>query len=256
MMNTDKSSKTRGGRIFYKNRLQFDPQPLIDAYVGGESELSISLRTGISRIVIRRRFIENGVAIRNGSEANRLRMSRLTFKERCALTAASHVGVKLIGKDQRRQIREKFALSRCQKRGWGEDILLERLLRLNLPAVNQTPCGIYNIDITVGTVAVELFSLPWEKQARIRFPKRFKYLADHGYTLLNVGFRRKPQFLGNIEDVIRIIQETYRLPPKERKHRMIRCGSNRFLRFKNNRGQFSVKSVPESFFYTASEIHP
>ena len=74
-----KMPQTKTDRRSSSNRLQFNPGPIIRSYLDGESELSISKRTGYERCVIRRRLIEAGVIIRNGSEANRIRMSRVSI---------------------------------------------------------------------------------------------------------------------------------------------------------------------------------
>jgi len=240
------------------NRLEFDPKPIVEAYLGGESELAISKRVGLKRVVIRSRLVEAGVAIRGRSEAMFLRMSKTTFKQRQELTAKSHVGRGLMSSDSKRLMLERTAAARCKRRGFNEAPFADALNLRGLPVDEQTPCGPYNIDITVGTVAVELFTLPHERFAKARFPERFKFLADRGYTLLAFCFHhRDPQsFLTQLDEMVRIVDETYRLPSPSRKHRMIRCGVNRFTRFQNDLGQFAVKSASETFFYTATELHP
>lgn len=243
-----------GGRSH--NRLNFDPKPVVEAYLSGESELSISKRTGLKRIVIRRRLVEAGVAIRSISEANYIRMSKLSFKEKQALTKACNAASKDMPKEKRHQILLRAAQCRIKHIGRGEKELADALIRRGIVCDPQRPCGVYNIDLAVGTVAVELVGLPWERKAKSRFPERFKYISNCGYTLICVQFRRIEQLLRQLDDIVGIIELTYRLPPSGRKHRMIRCGSNRFARSRDKRGNFTFIPTPEAFFYSVNEIYP
>ena len=227
------------------NRLQFDVKPIIKAYLAGESELSISKRTGLERIVIRRRLLENGIAIRSGSEANRIRMSRFSKEERCALTQNSHAAAKAIPQRQRTEMLEKTAKAKIKRIGQGEDEIIQYFFDADIPIERQAAIGIYNIDILCGTIAVELRKLPGSGQERRRFSERTKYLSERGFTLIIIEFSRLEQLLRNANEVIALIKQSYCLPAPSRKHRVIRCGSNRFTRVRNNLGQLTAIPTPE-----------
>lgn len=241
----------RAGRPSH-NRLNFDPKPIVKAYESGESELSISKRLGIERVVIHRRLIEAGVHIRSGSEANFLRFQRSTEAERKAITLAARRAAFKAGVYDRLP---SFAAQKKVKRiGAGEKEMLEKLRERGLAPIAQRPEGFYNIDICVGSVAVEVASYPLVGFMLKKMGSRIKYLSGKGYTVIYVCFKRLNQLLAQIDEVVSLIEESYRLPAKARKHLMIRCGSNRFTRVKNDRGQFSCIPTAEEFFNSISEI--
>lgn len=238
------------------NKINADPTPFVKAYVGGESELSISLRTGFGRNVIRRLLVESGVDIRSQSEANTIRMRRIGSSGRKSLTEASHIGAKAINSEKRRIMLERTALARCKRCGVGELEITTILRERGLPCEAQVPCGVYNIDIAVGTVAVELAKGAGSGLTKKRFPERCKYLADHGYSIFVIVFKTKESLFGNLDDVVSLLEKTYRLPPVERKHRVIRCSCERFTRTRDDKGQFSCVPSPERFSYSVREINP
>jgi len=240
------------------NKLAPDPAPLVAAYTGGESELAISLRTGLGRNVIRRVLVEQGIAIRTGSEANLIRMQRLSPDARKALTKASHAAVAKQPREWWQKLHAKCADRRCKRRGKGEAILEEALRRHGLPVEPQKPCGPYNLDFAVGTIAVEVVTTTPRHSANRHFAERVEYLAQHGYTVMAVQFPAKREdVLGRqLDDVVRLIEFAYRLPPLARKHRVIRCSLERFAIFRNERGQLASIPAPERFFYTVCDFDP
>jgi hypothetical protein len=234
-------------------RLRLDSAAISKAYIGGESELSISLRLKVSRPVIRKRLVECGIAIRNGSEANLLRMSRMTPEERCALTSASHDGRRGMSEADNRRMAELRAQSRTRKIGFGEEEFSKALLNSGLPIDCQKPCGVYNIDIAVGTVAVELFAVTIGPQHRKRFAERFKCLTDRGYSILYIVFAKRA-LLPQMNELVSFVERTYREPSVLRKNWVIRCGADHSHIPHGERDHVSVIRTAEKFFYTVSEV--
>lgn len=164
------------------------PDDLVDTYVAGESELSISLRTGISRPTVRRRLLAAGVKIRSGSEANVLRMARMTPEARLALTDAAHTAVR--GKPQSIEHRVKTALTIEANPGDPSKYEAEfsDLMNVRHPQValvRQKAVGPYNLDFALceSRVAVEIFGGNWHTGGRHgrRYRKRTDYLIDAGW---------------------------------------------------------------------------
>src|SRR5437764_402015 len=75
-------------------RLKIDVAQIITRYNRGETEQAISLSLGVSRPAVRRRLIEAGIRPRSYSEAQFIRMKRLTASERLRLSAAAHAAVR------------------------------------------------------------------------------------------------------------------------------------------------------------------
>lgn len=236
------------------NFLNIDTNSIISAYKSGESELSISKRLGFSRNVIRNRLVSNGIEIRDGSEANFLRFQNYSKEQRHDIVKkAQSVWIKQV-KQRTPDIMKKVARARCKRIGLGERYMCETLTENGINYTTKKACGIYNIDITIGTIAVEIARYRIKSGKSKRFGERFKYISDHGYTFIYISFMNMRQLIAQIDNIIRIIKETDSLPPSKRKNLVIRCCSNCSSRFRNNKGQFASIPTPETFFYSISEI--
>ncbi|KKK88099.1 hypothetical protein LCGC14_2746580 [marine sediment metagenome] len=176
-------------------------------YEGGESELSLSKSFGVARGGVRRYLLRGGIRIRSISEANKLRMARLSPAERSALTSAAHAAIRKLterrksrgyeiapsGSDGRaihgsEEHRCKIAVTR-EKRQRGispeERKMDVALRRRGLHTTLQKAVGRYNIDVAVaeGRIAVDVFGGHWHASGRHagRFRKRLNYIADKGW---------------------------------------------------------------------------
>src|SRR5260221_6938381 len=137
--------------------------------------------------------------------------------------------------------------------GFGE-IELERALRQEgLGPELQRPCGKYNIDIAISSIAVEVFT-PSNSWRHMNDLKRFKQLIKSGYTVIYIKIRNKQALLSNLQDIVAIIKQAYGDPPSRRKHRMIRCSFYSSIRTRNERNQFASIPAPIRYFYTVSEL--
>ncbi len=66
---------------------------------------------------------------------------------------------------------------------------------------------------------------------------------------------RPDDFVGNLDDLVALIEETYRTPAARRKHWMVRCTSERFARVRNDLGQFTAVPVPIRYFNVRRELN-
>lgn len=162
---------------------------VIARYDAGESVFSISNALGIDRGSVRRRLLAGGVALRTGSEANVLRMQRMTAEERQALASSANEAVRNREHTMEHRIRKAQGkqLHRSQTVGTGENefaqMIQDRTLR---PIGRQVPVSKYNVDIALGRVAVEVHYGPHHPLSVPFIPRRIKDLIDLGWAVVYV----------------------------------------------------------------------
>ena len=127
-LTTFKKWLKRSGLRYKNPRLREVPIQCLDDYLAGESELSIANRLNISRNVITRFLDSHGIKRRNQSEANTVRMRRLSTDERKSLVSKAHAA--RTGVQEREEVLIKKAISKelstCHF-GPGEDVLYQAL---------------------------------------------------------------------------------------------------------------------------------
>lgn len=129
-------------------------------YQSGFSELACAKFFGVSRLMIRRVIVAAGIRPRTGSEANFIRMGKMSERERKELTKAANK--KTTGQKQTPEFRHKVALGRFRNKhshliGTGEKEFGEFLKAKGFSFTQQAPVGPYNIDFMLGeSIAVEL----------------------------------------------------------------------------------------------------
>lgn len=211
-----------------KGRLNLPVDAIVSAYVGGESELSIANRYGVNRWTIARILRISNVQRRNGSEANFLRMARLTPEERLALAANAHIAAT----GRTRTFREKcqHALTKyVNQDGISEyETLLAGWLREEGIVVwQQFPVGPYNLDIALhaSAIAVEVYGGKWHAHGShaARHPQRTKYLLNHGWSVLIiwVDTDRYPLDRAVCENILTFADELRSNPALGRQYRVI-----------------------------------
>lgn len=161
-----------------------DRGQIVTRYREGASSKSLADRFGVSRQVINRLVRHSGLKIRGGSEANLLRMKRMTREERLALTARAHAAVR--GSRHSEEHRSKIAASREGSfRSPLEKELFEQLRSRGLTCTPNKAIGRYNVDVGVneGSIAVEVFGGNWHSAPGHagKFRKRCDYILDRGW---------------------------------------------------------------------------
>lgn len=163
-----------------------NPDDLVQAYLDGESELAMSRRLGVSRPVVQRFLDSQGVQRRGRSESMVTRMARATPDQRRAWAAAANTARRQpLPEDRPRTGQgEKAARSgaeSCSRTvGNGEAELCDLLIGRGLDVTSQTPVGGYNVDLTIGTVAVEVW---WGQSYPLRLGRNrnARKTVDLGY---------------------------------------------------------------------------
>ena len=231
---------------------------IIALYQSGVSELEIARRFNCSRQVIRRHLARENVTRRTVSEANKLRYAQTTKEYRQALTRAAHDAVR--GTQYSHEEMCRRALSRehsgfVSHFGPGETEICNALSERGISFIRQKAVDIYNVDIAVGHVAVEVTcNTSRYRGATAKVKKRIKKLLECGYSPVTIEFSNIAALPVYLDKVVSAIDEARGLPPFAGEYWMIRCYSQDRTVFRNQLGQFSAIRTPEEFFYERKTI--
>lgn len=203
---------------------------LISRYKSGESVLKLAGEFGVDRGVVKRNLIAAGVTIRTNSEATQLRVDRLSFAERKAITANANKAAR--GRKCSVAERVKKADTRELKQiGISPvEVLLAGMLRergLIVDIILQKAIGIYNIDIALeeSRIAVEIYGGCFHtcKRHARREQERVPYILNAGWHLLIIWVDGKnhPVSVKTADYVIAFAQSIGRNEPARREYRVI-----------------------------------
>ena len=228
---------------------------IIIAYELGLSELELSKQFNVSRTPIRTILIESGCNIRNQSQANIVSMGRMTFEQRQDRAKAANKA--LTGTKRTHQELVKRSITKAinfhpQWVGAGEDEFAKALTELGIIFTRQTSCDVYNIDFTIGNVAVE-FKSGIAGSSNVYSEQRdgrIKKLSDSGYIVCYIAFDNVTALLSSLDYIISNLNILTCNPTSVSKYWMIRCRFNSFTIFRNELGQYASKSVPIKLIQT------
>gem|GEM_PF-1793439 len=233
-----------GRRFNSPARLILPDEKICSRYLAGESELALAHAYATSRNVIRTRLLEAGIQPRGGSEANKIRMAKLSKQERQTLAAAAHEAVR--GKRQSLEVRCKMAATRELRASPNpaERLMIESLTALGLACIPQKAVGPYNVDIAVTRprVAVEIFGGHWHASGRAaaRFPKRIEYLRRAGWAVVCIWVTGSwPLESGAIKYVAALAQTLCHDPAPRSQDHMIRGDGQ-----PSTIGYFNLNNIP------------
>lgn len=202
---------------------------LLRRYQVGESELKLSREFGVSRDVIRKRLLDAGIIPRNGSQANIVSMSQMSFAERQARTAASHIATR--GRHQTIAERERRARTHEALRlgiSTIEIIFGEMLTAKGIVFTPQKAIGVYNVDIAVKTprIAIEIFGGNWHTTDKhsLLHHKRIPYILNRGWSVVMiwVNARNYPLTLGARDYIVTLAQRLALHKPLRGEYHVIR----------------------------------
>jgi very-short-patch-repair endonuclease len=168
-------------------RKPIDLDDLACRHASGQSVLQMSREVGVSRPAIIRRLAKLGLEVRSGSEANRLRMARLSVAERRALAEAANEArrsTRLVPTGQWHA--RNYGIAQTRQRTLSpatpdEEKLLRLADTLGVQVTRQVAVGAYNLDFRIGSVAVEVHSAAYH-------PLRLPRLAQRAVNLLSAGW--------------------------------------------------------------------
>lgn len=187
------------------DRVQLPTDEVAALYEAGESEFALARRFDATRASIRIRLKRAGVHIRNQSEAEALKWSRMTEEQRTAQVRPAHRA----SAGRAKSIEEKSKIARTRQahglnRSSGEFILTAVLESRGVAVVPQQAVGIYNCDIGAFPVAIELFGGGWHwygGHARIA-PDRIRFFMEHGWSMLMIRVDERSRLTEATADMI------------------------------------------------------
>jgi len=222
-------------RAIVRRRYTDIEDDIVRLYLDGVSENALSKRFGPTRRTIRRILLRAGVKPRGPKESSAVWYASLSPEERMQQGVAARAARRAT-----REARESSrwrALNRAQTNfltgvmtGQGEAELQDMLQQRSLAPIPQFPCGTYNIDLAVETVAVEVHLSTNMPLTVARLRKRTMDLLQRGWSVLYVWTPRDCSELTNAaaDHVIAFLQETEGDPAAPRKYRVIR-GTGEFV---------------------------
>ena len=159
---------------------------IIRSYRQGMSVLALAIRYGVSRPVISRVLRHANISERSQSEAERVKWSRMTLRQRRRQMAAAHKATRGRHPTMAEQCRRALTV---QAKGLhiskAETHLRMMLERRRLHPIPQQAIGPYNCDLGLAPVAVEVFGGQWHWSGPhlLRTPERFRHILNAGWHI-------------------------------------------------------------------------
>lgn len=239
-----KPPHNRGG----SNKINLPVDDIQSMYEDGQSENAISKHFGVSRNVIRKRFLELGINPRSQSESEKLKWRQMDEKTRSNQVKNAHDAVR----GSVKTMASKISLAKAREKlkydhliGFGELEFCELLTNRGIDFTHQKAIGPYNVDVAIGNIAVELTG--YLGRYTMFNPKeinRSAKLLESGYHVLGVEFDSIDTLIHCADEIISYINLASRLKPLDRQYWVIRCRMKDYTITTNDLGQFSSISSP------------
>lgn len=186
--------------------------PLFDAGVG---VAGVAKRLGTSPTVIAKYLAEKGFHLRNRSEQQAARMQSSTPDQIAKLTAKAHEAAR--NRTVSKEERIKSALTREGKpdsRSKYDAAVFEIISQKYPEAIASKAIDVYNADIAIGPVTVEVFGGGWSitDRSRVsRYIKRCKEIGEFGFHTI-FFMVMKDSWLSDASELISTIDIASRYP--------------------------------------------
>lgn len=163
--------------------------------------------------------------LRNCSEQQFARMAISTPGQIAKLTEAAHKATKGRKADRSERIkRAKTMEGSHNRRSRWEKPVFEAIREFFPEAIPSKAVDIYNLDIGIGSVAVEIFGGGWSYTDKVRldkYVKRTKHLAELGYSTIFIVFASKVTDVFDRDNLVKQIQIASLDPSSARQYRVI-----------------------------------
>lgn len=192
VINCLKRNGVYGGRYDWESYIRrtygVEPADLLHMYKSGMWKNEIAKVTGISEGAVGKYLEKLGIPIANNrSDAMKNRIDRMTTKEIKELTKPAHDavrGMKRTNADLAKRARGKEKAGKLH--GKAEKDLYWYLVNLGIKPIPQKAIWIYNIDLMIGNVAVEVTGRGRKRANYTAYIERTKYLLNKGLALIYV----------------------------------------------------------------------
>jgi hypothetical protein len=233
-----------GGRVYRPapNAKPFPQDKCLAAYRAGASVNALAGLFGVQRATMRYFLERQGEPIRGRSAASVTRFEHTSKELRQAQTKRANVAAR--GQPLTLEHQLRLAKTRCRRIGIGEVELARSLRERGFGVTEQVPIHIYNVDLLVGPVVVELrcdaaFPTKFERQ-RVRL----EHILGAGYPVLYICFREYAAVQACLNYIVADLHGLHRLPSGRGQYRMVWCALQRFARRRNELGQLTCVPTP------------
>lgn len=195
----------------------------IDLYKSGASVLELSNRYGVSRYTITEILRQAGVERRGQSRAAKVSAQRSTAEERKTRAAAANRAARMRKVPQIQKLRHALQVeSRAAHDSGGEESLNLLLRSKGVRPIPQRAVGVYNVDLAMLPVAVEVLGGGWHAVKSVH-AERTPYILDEGWHLVMVwDFEgRSALDAGAADYLVAFLEEVRRNPPSTCQYRVI-----------------------------------
>ena len=184
--------------------IKFDVDYVIHEYtVSKRAILDIAREIGVGRGVITRRLNKIGFTFRTPSEASLASARRFTPEQRSARVKNAHEAKRGVKQSRETKLkRAKTVESKSEISSGLEKMVYQSMLERGIDFTPQTAVGIYNVDFTIGTIAVEIFGGGWHfsGRAKDRHFDRCIEVINSGYTMIILNITNANPFTNTVAD--------------------------------------------------------
>lgn len=217
---------SKSGWRFIKRKFGVTPDELVKMYNSGMWKNEIAAKTGISEGAVGKYLAKIGIPIAdNRSAAMSERLARMTADERSALAAPAHDAVRGMIRTESNLIKGALGRERVARLGSkAERQLYDLLIARGVNPVIQKAVWKYNVDLTIGSVAVEVTGRDRKPAHYAYLRERTKYLANSGLVLVYLWASSViPVQCGAADYIVALSERASRDPSLSSQYRVIRC---------------------------------
>lgn len=202
-----------------------DELEIVNQYKAGLSCLACAKKFDRSRSFINHVLLYHGIELRNGSEANVLRFKHQTTEDRRKITAKANKVMRSLPKSFHVKSSKKQAEAKAKslsKVGQHELEYAAYFKKHGFSCAPQKPFGAYNIDIAVGSVAVEIHVNSNHPHRHSFYSKRIVDLLKGGLSVLYVKVTSKGVNAFGLNQALAHLKELSSHPAGSCQYRVIR----------------------------------
>lgn len=224
-----------------------DVTAICTLYNAGVPEYSIAKQFSISRGTTSRILRENGITRRGCSDAGALRFARMSETERKAAIQAAQDSQRGVPKTNDFLVKRANGIERMKSSvSASEKVLFDFLLDRGVETIPQKAVGIYNLDLAVFPVGIEIFGGFWHA-SKPKHIERTRYILDQGWNMIFIWshYTRSPIQPAAADYVVSWLDELRCHPSHVSQYRVVRGDGQELTRGSMNDDNITI--VPKGF---------